>query len=109
MSPGGGREAMSESVCRKCGRCCYAKLIVDGEVVYTPFPCKYLDLETNLCKVYERRHEVNPECLTVEQGIEMGIFPADCPYVKDIPGYKPPRMKLTEAELRELGIDGWLL
>jgi len=86
------------TLCEKCGRCCYAKLIIDGEVVYTPFPCPHLDEETRLCTVYERRHEVNPDCLTVEMGIELGVFPADCPYVRDIPGYVPPRMELSPDE-----------
>jgi len=89
--------------CEKCGRCCYAKLIIDGEVVYTPFPCPYLDEKTHLCTVYERRHELNPQCLTVEMGIRMGVFPPDCPYVRDIPGYSPPRMTPTAEELEAYG------
>ncbi len=88
------------TLCEKCGRCCYAKLIIDGEVVYTPFPCPHLDEQTRLCKAYERRHEVNPHCLTVEMGVALGVFPADCPYVRDLPDYAPPRMELT-AEERE--------
>ena len=86
-------------LCEKCGRCCYAKLIINGEVVYTPFPCPYLDEQTRLCTIYERRHERNPHCLTVEMGIRLGVFPADCPYVRDIPGYVPPRMGMTAEEL----------
>lgn len=90
------------SQCRKCGRCCYAKLILDGEVVYTPFPCSHLDEETRLCTIYERRHELNPQCLAVEVGIRLGVFPADCPYVRGLPDYVPPR-RLTRRELKELG------
>jgi len=88
------------SLCRKCGRCCYAKLIIDGEVVYTPFPCPYLDEATRLCAIYERRHELNPHCLPVERGIRLGVFPPDCPYVRDIPGYVPPRMGMTAEEIQ---------
>ncbi|MFP4055665.1 MAG: hypothetical protein ACLF0G_02215 [Candidatus Brocadiia bacterium] len=87
------------NLCEKCGRCCYAKLIIDGQIVYTPFPCPYLDEQTRLCTVYERRHELNPQCMPVEMGIQMGVFPADCPYVREIPGYTPPRMELTGHEL----------
>jgi uncharacterized cysteine cluster protein YcgN (CxxCxxCC family) len=90
------------TLCKKCGRCCYAKLIINGEVVYTPFPCPYLDEETRLCTVYERRHEINPQCLTVETGIRLGVFPADCPYVRDIPDYVPPR-RMTPEELEACG------
>lgn len=93
------------NLCEKCGRCCYAKLIIDGEIVYTPFPCPYLDEATRLCAIYERRHEINPYCLPVELGIRLGVFPPDCPYVRDIPDYKPPRMSLTPQELEEFGIE----
>ena len=91
------------TLCERCGRCCYAKVIIDGEVVYTPFPCPYLDEDTRLCAIYERRHELNPHCLTVEMGIRLGVFPADCPYVRDIPDYTPPRMRLTREELEACG------
>ena len=86
------------NLCEKCGRCCYAKLIIDGEVVYTPFPCPYLDPAARLCTIYERRHELNPHCITVEVGLRLGVFPADCPYVRDLPDYVPPRLHLTPEE-----------
>jgi len=78
-----------EALCRRCGRCCYEKLIIDDCVFTTETPCKYLDTRTNLCTIYPRRHKINPQCLTVEQGIRYGVFPADCPYVKDLPHYRP--------------------
>jgi len=84
-----------EALCRRCGRCCYEKFIVDGHVFNTRRPCPYLDTRTNLCTVYDHRFEVNPRCLDVAAGIALGVFPADCPYVRDLPGYVP-------AE------DGWL-
>ena len=90
-SPEGGSVGEShEAKCRRCGRCCYKKIIVLDTVFYTPFPCRFLDIETRLCTVYERRHEANPGCLSVEAGIERGVFPADCPYVEGIAGYVPP-------------------
>ena len=85
MSPSPQHEAL----CRRCGRCCYEKLIIDGCVFTTDTPCEYLDTLTNLCTIYPRRHKINPLCLTVEQGIRYGVFPADCPYVKDRPEYQP--------------------
>jgi len=84
-----------EALCRRCGRCCYVKMIIAGRVITTTRPCPYLDVETKLCTVYERRFEVNPRCLDVESGVKWGVFPADCPYVADLPDYVP-------AE------DGWL-
>lgn len=83
------RSPEHEALCRRCGKCCYEKLIVDGHVFTARKPCPYLDVKTNLCMAYEKRFEVNARCLTVPQGIELGIFPADCPYVRDLPGYRP--------------------
>jgi len=68
-------------------------------VVYTPFPCPQLDTATRLCTVYERRREVNPECIPVEEGIRLGVFPGDCPYVRDLPDYVPPRLGMTPGEI----------
>ena len=79
-----------EALCRKCGRCCRVKLIVEDEVFVLPEACPHLDPETKLCRVYERRHEVNPECATMEQAIAARVFPDDCPYVADIPEYRGP-------------------
>jgi len=88
-----------EKLCRRCGRCCYAKIIRGGEVVYMPFPCPHLDEKTKLCRVYPRRHEVNPNCLTIEEGIRIGVFPADCPYVAGLKRYKPPREEWTQDDI----------
>ncbi len=99
------KDKNNEDLCRRCGRCCYAKVILEKEVYYTDIPCVYLDLETNLCTVYEHRFEVNPDCLTVEEGIKMGVFPADCPYVKDLPGYRPPHTDCDLEEMSRLYLD----
>jgi len=88
-----------EDLCRKCGRCCYAKLLLDDEIVFLPYPCPYLDEHSRRCTIYPRRHEVNPECLTLEEGISIGVFPADCPYVANLKDYKPPREQWTQKDL----------
>ena len=79
-----------EAICRKCGKCCRRKVLVGGRVIYMEDYCRYLDTATMLCRVYERRFKVNPACKTVSAAIRMGILPAGCPYVKDIPDYVPP-------------------
>jgi uncharacterized cysteine cluster protein YcgN (CxxCxxCC family) len=79
-----------ESACHKCGRCCYAKFRVGPVVVNTGLPCRYLDVRTKLCTVYGRRHELNPDCLTVEEGIALGVFPRGCPYVRGVASYRAP-------------------
>ena len=89
-----------EAVCRRCGRCCYAKIIIDEETWYTDIPCPHLDLKTRLCRVYEQRFEVDPDCLSVEEGIRLGVFPADCPYVAGLKGYHAPH---TDCDTTEMG------
>lgn len=76
-----------DAMCRRCGQCCFTGLVVAGVTIGTDIPCRFLDVETRLCTVYERRHEANPNCLTVEEGIKVSAFPADCPYVRDVAGY----------------------
>lgn len=80
----------TERLCRRCGRCCYKKFVVNNVVYQTSLPCEYLDESGKQCTVYEQRHEVCPSCLDVPTGIEMGVLPADCPYVQGIPDYVPP-------------------
>jgi len=79
-----------DALCDRCGRCCYEKLVVDDLVLFTSKFCEYLDEDTKLCTIYEERHITNPKCLSVDVGIKFSVFPADCPYVADLPGYKPP-------------------
>ena len=86
-----------EALCLRCGRCCYEKIIIDDEVIMTETPCIHLDLNTNLCRVYEQRHEMQLRCLSVEDGIKARAFPAYCPYVEDLPDYRPP-LEVDEVE-----------
>jgi len=88
-----------EELCRKCGRCCRVKLIVEDEVFVLPESCPYLDAETKLCSVYERRHEVNPDCADMATAIRARVFPADCPYVADIADYRAPIEVSCEADI----------
>ncbi len=88
-----------EGLCRRCGRCCYEKFIVDGRVFTTRTPCPHLDVQTRLCTVYERRFQVNPRCLDVEQGIQLGVFPASCPYVQGLRDYLPSEEGWLEEEV----------
>ena len=88
-----------EAVCRRCGQCCYYKIYLDEDLCYTPFPCRFLDLETRLCSVYERRHEVNRACIDLVSAIEMEILPDGCPYVVGFKGYRPPKIEDLDEEL----------
>lgn len=74
-----------EAICRKCGKCCYEKVDLGGGVIrYLDEPCEHLDLETRLCKVYEKRHEVEPDCISLTEVIVRHIhwLPPECAYVE---------------------------
>ncbi len=74
-----------EGICRKCGKCCYEKIdLGGGEIHYTDEPCEHLDTETKLCKVYDRRHEVEPECISLTEHLvrTLNWLPEDCAYVE---------------------------
>lgn len=72
---------VDEKLCNNCGKCCYKKVLIGRTVYITPFPCEYLDTNTNLCTIYDRRQELNPLCLSVPDGMTVSAFPSDCPYV----------------------------
>lgn len=74
-----------EDICTRCGKCCYEKVDLGGGLIrYTDEPCAHLDTETNLCKVYERRHEVQPDCISLTADLVRYIhwLPDDCAYVE---------------------------
>jgi hypothetical protein len=95
-------EVQGEDLCRRCGRCCCRKFVLREIVYHTPFFCPHLDPATRLCTVYERRFQVNPHCLPVARGLEVGVFPADCPYVAGRADYRPPVEDLDFFGLGEL-------
>ncbi len=73
-----------ESICNRCGKCCYEKVDLGGGIIrYTDEPCVHLDTETNLCKVYENRHEAEPDCISLTEHLvrTLGWLPEDCAYL----------------------------
>lgn len=86
-----------ESVCSRCGRCCFEKIDFEGRIYYTGLPCEYLDPETKLCRVYEEREEKRPGCVQLtSENIQKGFLPSDCDYVADIKDYPAPIMPEDE-------------
>ena len=78
------------SACVKCGKCCLnagihpvhkVGLLIGGS-------CKYLDAQTNLCLIFENRHILNPDCLTLAQAIKIKRLPNSCACVKGLKGYR---------------------
>ena len=87
------------NLCNKCptsirGRCCYFLTeIIDNNQVHlkislSKHPCKYMNTKTGRCKVYKKRHELNPNCLTIKEMILIGTVPKECLYVKDNQEYQ---------------------
>jgi len=86
-----------DSLCRQCGRCCFEKLEDGrGKIIYTQTACRYLDVISRRCKIFERRFEINPLCikLTPELVPRLHWLPPDC-------GYRPPPEKYTRKGERE--------
>jgi uncharacterized protein len=74
-----------DSICRRCGKCCYEKVDLGGGVIrYTDESCENLDTETHLCKVYYERHEVEPDCISLTEDLVRTLhwLPEDCAYVE---------------------------
>jgi len=73
-----------EAICRRCGRCCYEKIDYRGKIFYTTKPCCYLDTGSKLCRVYQRREQLQTDCVRLTpELVAAGILPQDCPYVQD--------------------------
>jgi uncharacterized cysteine cluster protein YcgN (CxxCxxCC family) len=73
-----------EAICKGCGECCLEKIEDErGTIFYTMKPCRYLDVETRQCRIYDNRFLINPECvkLTPELVTTLRWLPRDCGYV----------------------------
>ena len=72
-----------EATCRQCGLCCFEKIEdEDGTIFHTSTPCRYLDVVSRRCRIYERRFSINPECikLTEELVRRLHWLHDDCGY-----------------------------
>jgi len=82
-----------ESLCRKCGQCCYSSVLYQDRLTIIPdLPCKYLKKQNEnmaICSIYSERQKVARWCNNVTKDtVCKGLFPDDCPYVQNIPGYQ---------------------
>lgn len=74
-----------EALCHGCGQCCYEKWEEDdGTIVYTDTPCRFLDVGTKRCLLYEHRFEACHDCLALDLATlpERYWLPEDCGYVQ---------------------------
>lgn len=78
-------EADWESLCNRCGECCYESEWKDNRWVSTGVACRYLDIETKQCKVYTCRFEAEPQCNSVTPAAVMqGMLPDSCSYTEEL-------------------------
>jgi uncharacterized protein len=53
-----------EGLCQQCGLCCFEKIEdEEGRIFFTSTPCRYLDISTRRCRIYQKRFKINPECV----------------------------------------------
>jgi uncharacterized cysteine cluster protein YcgN (CxxCxxCC family) len=81
----GDNEQAWEAVCEQCGLCCFEKIENEnGTIFFTSTPCRYLDITTRQCKIYDRRFYINPECVKLTPKTVRNIhwLHDECGYVK---------------------------
>ncbi len=72
-----------DAICRKCGECCFEKLEDEyGEIIYLKKACRYLDIHTRKCRIFERRLEINRSCVKLTEKLVMKLswLPPNCGY-----------------------------
>jgi uncharacterized cysteine cluster protein YcgN (CxxCxxCC family) len=75
-----------ENLCNKCGSCCFEKIEDEsGTIFFTNTPCRYLDVESRFCKIYDRRFEIYPDCIKLTEDLvrELAWLDDDCGYRKN--------------------------
>lgn len=85
-------EGQWDSICKRCGRCCFEKLEDErGNILYTQTACRYLDVNSRACKIFERRFQINPDCvkLTPELVQSLRWLPRDCAYRRNGASSRP--------------------
>ena len=83
------RQSPWENLCKRCGLCCFEKIENErGTIYFTRTPCRYLDVVTRECKVYERRFLINPECVKLTPALVRKIrwLHDDCGYRQALKG-----------------------
>lgn len=94
-------EQQWEAICNHCGRCCLLTLEDEetGKLYHTDIACRYYDEKNCRCSVYEKRFELQPECLkiTKDNVDKLPWMPKMCAYRKLFDrNYRPQKFtKLT--------------
>ncbi|MDD2900273.1 MAG: hypothetical protein PHI31_16380 [Desulfuromonadaceae bacterium] len=89
-------DSVWDSRCKQCGRCCFEKIEDErGNIFYTQTACRFLDVVSRECKIFDRRFEINPSCvkLTPELVRTLRWLPRDCGYRRAPAGPDTPVTK----------------
>jgi uncharacterized cysteine cluster protein YcgN (CxxCxxCC family) len=79
------RKALWESLCKRCGICCYAKESrLFRTIIFMSKPCEHLDKRTHLCKISEDRFRICSYCGKVRlyHALLSRCLPDTCGYVE---------------------------
>lgn len=83
MAEGASDTAEWDRLCKQCGSCCFEKIEDQrGNIFYMQSACRFLDIDSRRCKIYERRFDINPSCvkLTPELVQNLRWLPRNCGY-----------------------------
>ena len=95
-----------DGVCKRCGMCCFEKIEDErGNIFYTQTPCRYLDVVSRQCKIFERRFEICPSCikLTPELVQTLRWLPPDCGYRGVVTGGEADREVVANKRFAKKG------
>lgn len=87
-----------EKLCKRCGLCCFEKIENEnGTIFFTSVPCRYLDVVSRSCRIYERRFKIFPTCIKLSEKLvrELDWLPDDCGYRQAF-GLKRKRRKTSK-------------
>ena len=82
-----------ELLCDGCGKCCLNKIEIKGKIKFTNTRCRFLNCDNCLCRIYDHRFEVVPDCrdITLEAVRERPRWlPKTCAYWLLDNGYDLP-------------------
>ena len=79
------RKRKWDAICNHCGLCCFEKGVRKGRYyIDLNRACRFLDVETNNCLVYEQRFKACRECskLRMYHALFATYLPHTCGYVQ---------------------------
>jgi len=72
-----------ETICRRCGSCCYEKEEWDGFLTFLDISCAHLTGDQQ-CGCYHERFQREPQCRNLTPAViaAQNLLPPDCAYVQ---------------------------